>query len=163
MSALASIVATAVLLGCALMAGVFFAFSSFVMKALARAPAAQGIAVMQTVNIVVLNPSFLLAFMGTAVLSLALGVLALSNWDDPTAPFFLAGAICYLAGTFLVTMGGNVPLNDRLAAVTANDDAARAVWSHYLKRWTQWNHVRTAAATAAVLLCAVGLTQTGVT
>jgi len=37
-------------LGCGLIAGVFFAFSAFVMKALARLPPAQGIAAMQSIN-----------------------------------------------------------------------------------------------------------------
>jgi hypothetical protein len=39
-------------LGCGLNAGVFFAFSSFVMKALARLQPAQGIAAMQSINLV---------------------------------------------------------------------------------------------------------------
>ena len=37
-------------IGCAMMAGVF-AFSSFVMKALARLPAEQGVAAMQAINV----------------------------------------------------------------------------------------------------------------
>jgi uncharacterized membrane protein len=47
-------------LGCGLMAGVFFAFSAFVMKALARLPLAQGIAAMQSINVAVINPIDLL-------------------------------------------------------------------------------------------------------
>ncbi len=38
-------------LGRRLVAGIFFAFSTFVMKALARALSAQGIAAMQSINI----------------------------------------------------------------------------------------------------------------
>ena len=52
-------------LGCGLVAGVLFAFSSFVMNALARLPAAQGIAAMQSINVVVINPLFITAFLGT--------------------------------------------------------------------------------------------------
>jgi uncharacterized membrane protein len=37
--------------GCALIAGVFFAFSTFVMSALARLQPAMGIAAMQSINI----------------------------------------------------------------------------------------------------------------
>ena len=64
------------LLGSALLGGIFFAFSSFVMKALARVPSAEGIAAMQSINVVVLNPSFLGAFMGTAAISLLVAVIA---------------------------------------------------------------------------------------
>jgi uncharacterized membrane protein len=53
-------------IGSGLIAGVFFAFSSFVMKALDRIPAAQGIAAMQSINVVVLNPLFLGVFLGAA-------------------------------------------------------------------------------------------------
>jgi len=131
------------------------------MKALARVPSAEGITAMQSINVVVLNPSFLGAFIGTAVLSLAAGGLALAGWGRPSASFFLGGAIFYLVGTFLVTALGNVPLNDQLAAVSATDPGARDVWERYLGRWTMWNHVRTAAAMAAALLYSLGLMQNG--
>ena len=131
------------------------------MKALARVPSSEGIAAMQSINVVVKNPSFLGAFMGTAVLSLGVVGLALVRWSHPAAMFFLGGAVFYVVGTFLVTMFGNVPLNDRLAAVSATDPAARDVWDHYLDRWTMWNHVRTLAAMVAALLYTVGLMQNG--
>ena len=81
----------------------------------------------------------------------------MSGWGSPSASFFLGGALFYLVGTILVTMFGNVPLNDQLAAVSPTDPAARDVWEHYLGRWTMWNHVRTAAAMAAALLYSLGL------
>ena len=80
------------LLGSALVGGVFFAFSSFVMKALSRIPSANGIVAMQSINVVVINPLFRGAFMGTAVLSLGIVALDLFRWIDPSAMFFLGGA-----------------------------------------------------------------------
>lgn len=53
-----TIAIVAALLGAALIGGVFFAFSSFIMKALARLPSAEGVAAMQSINAVVLNRSF---------------------------------------------------------------------------------------------------------
>jgi uncharacterized membrane protein len=159
MTSLTTIAALLALLGSALIAGVFFAFSSFIMKALAERPAAEGMAAMQSINVVVLNRSFLGTFMGTAVISVVVAVLAFAAWDQPEAPWHLAGALSYMLGTFLVTAAGNVPLNDRLAAVTAGDADAVRVWEHYLQRWTLLNTVRTIAALAAVLLFTVGLMQ----
>lgn len=149
------------LLGSALIGGVFFAFSNFVMKALARVPCAEGVAAMQSINVAVINRSFIAAFMGTAVLSLGVIGLALVQWSDPSAVFFLSAAVFYIVGTFIVTLFGNVPLNDRLAAVSATDPDAREVWDHYLARWTMWNHFRAVAAMMAVLLYTVGLVQNG--
>jgi len=157
MNSLIPLAGSIALLGSALVGGVFFAFSSFVMKALARVPSSEGIAAMQSINIVVINPSFLGAFMGTALFSLGIVGLALFRWGHPSAIFFLGGAVFYFVGTFLVTMFGNVPLNDQLAGMSATQTAAHDLWEHYLDRWTMWNHVRTAAAMVAALLYTLGL------
>jgi len=155
------VVGTVALLGSALVGGIFFAFSSFIMKALARVPSTEGIGAMQSINVVVLNLSFLGVFIGTAVASLGAGGFALADWSRPSAPFFLGGALFYVVGTFLVTALGNVPLNDQLAAVSTTDPGASDVWKRYLSRWTAWNHVRTAAAMVAALLYTLGLMQNG--
>ncbi len=55
--------------------GIFFAFSSFVMRALAKMPDAEGIAAMQSINVVVINPSFLGAFVGSAAMLFSLGLM----------------------------------------------------------------------------------------
>ncbi len=161
MNLVTTIAIVVALLGSALIGGIFFAFSSFVMKALARVPSPEGIAAMQSINVVVLNPSFLGAFVGTAGVSLLVAGLALRGWGTPSAPWLVAGALAYLVGTFLVTALGNVPLNDRLAAVTATDSASIGVWEHYLDRWTLLNTVRTVAAMCAALLFSIGLIQHG--
>ena len=137
-------------LGSGLMAGVFFAFSTFVMRALARQPAAQGIAAMQSINVTVLNPWFMGVFFGTAATCglLALGSLLL--WPAPGAWLLLAGSASYLLGTFGVTIVCNVPWNNRLAAADAVSAAGQALWARYVSRWTAWNHVRTVAALAAL-------------
>ena len=49
------------ILGCGMIAGVFFAFSAFVMKALARLPAEQGIAAMQAINVAAVTFAFMAA------------------------------------------------------------------------------------------------------
>ena len=157
MTAWMTILVIATLLGSALIGGVFFAFSSFIMKSLARLPAAEGIAAMQSINVVVLNRSFLGVFMGTAALSLLIVVLSLLQWGGAPAAWFLAGGALYVVGTFLVTGMGNVPLNDRLAAASAQDASSAALWEHYLDRWTSLNTVRTVAAVAAALCLTLGL------
>jgi uncharacterized membrane protein len=112
---------------------------------------------MQSINVVVLNRSFLGLFVGTAVVSLAVAGLAALAWGSPSAPWYVAGALAYLVGTFVVTGIGNVPLNDRLAAVPAEEAGAVPVWEHYLERWTRLNTLRTAAAAAAALMLLLGL------
>ena len=145
------------LFGSALVAGTFFAFSSFIMKALARLPSKEGVAAMQSINVVVLNPVFLSLFMGTTVISVLVSVLAISQWEMPAAPYYLAGALFYVIGTFLVTGMGNVPLNNQLAALGATDPAAVDTWQRYLDRWTRLNTIRTFCATVAAVILLIGL------
>jgi uncharacterized membrane protein len=146
-------------LGCGTIAGVFFAFSSFVMKALARLPPEEGIAAMQSINVFAINSWFLVAFLGTAGLCIATMIAAVVQWSEPFAIFLLLGGVVYLAGCFAVTMIFNVPMNEALAALppTAPDRAAR--WASYVTGWTTWNHLRTAASLFAAALLAIGLSR----
>ena len=144
-------------LGSGLVGGVFFAFSTFVMGALGRLPAPHGIAAMQSINVVVINPLFLGAFLGTAAACAILAVAALFKWQEPGAMLLLAGALLYFVGTFLVTMFFNVPLNDALANVAPDSAIGADLWSRYLTTWTNWNHVRTVAALVGAALLTLAL------
>jgi uncharacterized membrane protein len=143
-------------LGAALMAGLFFAFSAFVMDALGRLPPAQGIAAMQSINVVVLNPLFLTIFVGTAALGAVVAIAALLGWSGG-AIALVAGALLYGVGTFGVTMALNVPLNDALATVAPDSAEGAALWARYLVTWTAWNHVRTLGSLAATAAFIVAL------
>jgi uncharacterized membrane protein len=136
-------------LGCGLSAGALFAFSSFVMKALARLQPAQGIAAMQSINVVAVTPVFMTALFGTAVACVAVAVWALADWHDSFGPWLIAGSALYLAGPIGLTIGYHVPRNDALAAVEPAAPDAEAHWRRYVAEWTRWNHVRVVAGLAA--------------
>ena len=139
-------------IGSGLVAGIFFAFSTFVMAALGRIPPEQGIAAMQSINITVLNPAFLTAFLGTGVVCVALAAGSYVWWGEASGKLLLAASLIYLVGCIGVTMVCNVPLNDALAAVRPNTPEAAAVWSNYLTLWTNWNHLRTVAPLLSAIL-----------
>jgi uncharacterized membrane protein len=146
------VVTLAAALGCGLMAGVFFAFSAFVMRALARLPPAHGIAAMQSINVAVINPWFMTAFLGTGLGCLLLAVSSLLRAEGSETVHLLAGSLLYLVGTVLVTLVFNVPRNDALAAVDPSSAEGARLWAGYVRGWSAWNHVRTAAALAAAAL-----------
>ncbi|MDZ7952289.1 DUF1772 domain-containing protein [Nostoc sp. DedQUE09] len=139
-------------LGCGLVAGVFFAFSTFVMNALARLQPKEGIIAMQSINITAINPLFMLALFGTAVACIFLAVSSVLKWHQPGAAYLLIGSLIYLIGTVLVTIAFNVPLNDALAITKPDSTEGANLWARYLTNWTFWNHVRTIAALAAALI-----------
>lgn len=144
-------------IGCGLIAGVFFAFSTFVMPALARLQPPQGIAAMQSINITAINPLFMIALFGTALASLFLAVSVLFKWQQSGAVYLLVGSLLYLVGTIGVTIACNVPLNDALAIVKPESPEGANLWARYLTDWTFWNHVRTLAALVAAVLFAIAL------
>jgi uncharacterized membrane protein len=149
-------------IGSGLVAGVFFAFSSFVMAALARIPSANGIEAMNAINITVINPSFMLAFMGTGFACLLLAVGTFFWWGELDAYLLLIASMTYLIGCIGVTMGFNVPLNNMLAGVQSSTLQANDIWLRFLNEWTFWNHVRTvASAISAIMLTLILVRRVG--
>ena len=139
-------------LGCGLLAGLYFAFSTFIMTALGQIGQVPGIAALNAINAVIQRSLFMPFFLGTTLIGLALAVLALGRWGEPGAWMMLAAGVIYVLGMFVCTMVFNVPLNNALAAVDPASAEAAAVWARYLADWTFWNHVRTLACLAACAL-----------
>jgi uncharacterized membrane protein len=144
-------------LGSGAIGGVFFAFSNFVMPALARLAPGEGIRAMQAINVTVLNRLFLGAFMGTGVLSLVAVVGALFTWNGAGSLCVVLAGVIYVLGSILVTMRGNVPLNNALMRVTQADALGEATWRSYVLDWTKWNTVRTVACFVAMVLFIIAL------
>lgn len=161
MNTLIIITAIATALGSAVTGGLYFAFSIAVMGALGRQPAPQGMAAMQSINIVILNPAFLSAFLGTAMGGLVLIILAALRWQSPASIWLIAGAVLYIGGSFLLTVFVNVPMNNALMTADPASAAGQEIWANYLVDWTFWNHIRTVASLASLLAIIVGLTQFG--
>jgi uncharacterized membrane protein len=130
------------LLGAALVAGVFYAFSGFVMPALARMPAAPGMAAMQSINITAVRAPLMVAMFGTALVSVALAVFAVRGWGQSFAIPLLAGSVLYLAGSIVMTIAFHVPMNDALAVLDPTAAASVQPWTDYLSRWSAGNQVR---------------------
>jgi len=139
-------------LGCGVVAGVFFAFSTFVMRALGRLAPAHGIAAMQSINIVVINPIFLAVILGAAIGCATLCAWSLTSWRGAASAMEICAGISYLVGTIGVTRAFNIPLNDRLAKVDPESADGAKLWADYLRSWTAWNHLRTLAALLAAAL-----------
>jgi uncharacterized membrane protein len=139
-------------LGSGMIGGLLFAFSNFVMRALAQQPPESGIRSMQAINITITNPLFFLVFLGTALVSVVLAISALTRISSPGTLLLLIGCVIYIVGTFGVTMAFNVPLNDRLAVLEPSTTQAAEFWREYLSSWMLWNHVRTIATILTSLL-----------
>ena len=144
-------------LGCAVLGGVFVAFSTLVMKALGRVPARQGIVAMQAINRAALTPAFMVLFLGTTLLCALLTGWSFLLWGSGSALLLLTGGVSCLVGAFGVTAGYHVPRNNALDTLDPSGTEAVARWTSYQRGWTRWNHVRGCASLAAAVLFTVAL------
>ncbi|MHA7132668.1 anthrone oxygenase family protein [Oerskovia turbata] len=169
--------------GCGLVGGVLFAFSTFVMAGLRSVVSEVGAASMASINRHATRAPFgSLLVVVTGVVTV-LGVVAGARLEEAGMSFVLAGAAVYLVGGIGVTAAVNVPLNDRLEAADAAVRAAASgdpspsgggvggskalatsptaqrdqFWTLFLGRWVAWNHVRTVACAVAAVLLTLGL------
>src|SRR4030088_2515842 len=103
-------------IGCGLLGGLCFAFSTFIMAALSRIAQASGIMAMNAINVVIVQSLFMPLFIGTTLSSLVLAIAALLRWGQPGASAMLVGGVLYVVGMFVCTAVIHVPMNDALAA-----------------------------------------------
>ena len=147
------------IVACGLLAGLYFAFSAFVMTAFARIDVPAGVAAMNSINRVIQRSLFMPLFAGSSLSSLALAVIGALYWGEAGACAALAGGLIYFLGMFVVTMIFNVPRNNLLDASDPATADGQELWARFLREWTAWNHVRTLASTAALILFVVALAE----
>lgn len=139
----------------AVTAGVYLNFTARVMPSLGRLSDPAGIARMQAFNRTAVQPPFMLCFFGAALAGGYL-IVRVARGDRSAADLLLAaGGAAYLAG-FLLTIGYNVPLNDRLARLDPHAASSVAVWRGYLRDWTAANSVRAGLSMLACVLLISG-------
>lgn len=145
----------AAVVGTGLVAGLFYAYAISVMPALRQTEDRVVLDVMQRINVVILNPWFLVAFLGSvgftgiaAVLHLGSGQRAVLLW--------IGIGLALNTFAFITTIALNVPLNNMLEAagdVNSMTDPA-ALRAEYESPWVRWNVLRSVLHTAAfAVLC----------
>lgn len=148
-------------LGTGLLAGNFFAFSAYLMRALTGLSAERGIVAMQAITTAIKSLPFLILFFGTAALCAVLAGLAILAWGQPGSGYRLAGTVFFLMGTFPVTMMINVPLNNQLALAAPDAKEGRDLWKRFQASWGMWNHVRTVTTVLACAALILALAASG--
>ncbi|MFJ5830055.1 DUF1772 domain-containing protein [Streptomyces sp. NPDC093089] len=140
----------ALAVGCTgLYAGFLLIFLTGIMPALARLTDAEFVPAMRRINEWVPKPLFLAVFLGVIAFPLAAFLVPVDGRTDTQKWLVLAGLVCATLN-HLVTVAGNVPLNEALAASegTADDDPAR-VRAAFEKRWNGFHRVRTVLITVS--------------
>ena len=144
-------------LGCGLMGGVFFAFSTFVMQGLARLPAIESVHAMQSINEMAGRTLFGALFILTPLACVVSLVVGWPHRRDPVGQYILAGGLTYLFFGLLLTLVFNIPLNNQLAEVSTQGADYAAEWHRFFTPWMAWNHLRTAGSIAATVFFLLAL------
>lgn len=136
----------------AIIAGVFLTFSDFAMRAFTVSSDPSGAEVMQVLNRVIYRSIFMVILLCMIPVSAGLGVLAMIRLEGAAASSVLLGTGLYWVGMFMVTVLGNVPMNNRLDALSLNGGEAVTYWQTYRVNWTRLNHIRS-LATITTAMC----------
>lgn len=120
-----------------LQAGTYYTWASGVMPGLARVDDRTFVSTMTNVNVAIVNPVFMLTFLGTPALAAA----AVATTSSPARAWAIAG-LALAIGTVVVTAAGNIPLNNALDAGGSRADFESA--------WVRWNVVRAATSAGAL-------------
>ncbi|MFI6286447.1 DUF1772 domain-containing protein [Streptomyces sp. NPDC051018] len=155
---MATVLLALAIISTGLYAGFMLTFRTGVMPALARLSDEQFLAAMRRINEVVPRPLFLLTFFGIIVFPAVCLVVPVDDRGDTQLWLLVAGLVCSVIN-HIITVAGNVPLNNALAAAekdgASGDGSGRAdseVRAAFEPRWNRLHLVRTLFTIAAFVL-----------
>ncbi len=147
-------------LATALMAGLFYNWTTAITTGLHKLPDREYISAMQSFNRTIQNPLFFLSFFGAALLLPLSCFLYYKTSVSMQFYLLLAAAILYLAGVMAVTIAGNIPLNnmlDKFDLANASVEKIAAMRRAFENKWNNLNTIRTAASFISLLLVLLSL------
>lgn len=139
----------------AVVGGVFSAFSEFIMSALLKSEAPTGIEAMQRINRDVIRTQFVAGILLIPALSLPFALYGLAAFEGIARMALIGASLVCVSSVLLMTMLGNVPLNNRLDSLDHTSPEARAYWPEYGRKWTRLNHVRAVGSVVTAILYTV--------
>lgn len=136
----------------AVIGGVFSAFSEFIMSALMRTSSEGGIEAMQQINHTVIKTQFVVGILAIAGASIAFAFYGNFALEGNAKSALILAPIVYIPSVFLMTIFGNVPMNNKLESLPHTSSEAEAYWPIYGRYWTRLNHVRTLGSVATSVI-----------
>ncbi len=141
-----------------LMSGLWYGWTVSVIPGTRRVTDLQYVDTMQHINRAIINPGFIIPFMGIPLLIGAAAYTQFRAGDSRRGWILIGAAGTYVVGVLGVTIGGNVPLNDALDTfelATSTDSSIASRRSSYETPWNRWHYLRTVGNLAAFALTTV--------
>ncbi len=142
-----------------LTAGLCFTWSNAVTPGLGRLDDLGFLKAFQAMNRAIINPSFLIVFMGPSLL-LFINAFVFKNSSQFTFTSYLVAAILFFTGVGLVTIFKNVPLNeilDKTVLETASNVELTELRKTFEQPWNRWHMIRTVCSFTAFALLVIGM------
>ncbi len=142
-----------------LSAGLCFTWSNAVTTGLANLDDLNYLRAFQQMNRTILNPTFFLVFFGPVIFG-AIGTYVVRNGNPMTFWLVLTAVLLYFFGVALVTIFGNVPLNemvDKTDLAEIGIEGAASLRKRFEKPWNSFHRVRTYISALSFLLLLVSL------
>lgn len=113
----------------------------------------------QQMNRTIINPAFIVVFFGPFLINL-LNLYLFKSTSNTLVWLLAVATIIYFIGVVLITILGNVPLNEMLDKTdlsTANMDQLKSLREHFEVKWNRLHLIRTLASTISFLLLILSL------
>lgn len=138
-----------------LMSGLLYGWTVSVIPGTRRVPAVAYVDAMQNINKAIINPAFLVPFMGIPVVLGGAAIVQFRSGDARKGWLLAGAAATYVVGVLGVTIGRNVPLNDALEAFDLGGSTSEQITERrhsYESPWNRWHYVRTIASVGSFAL-----------
>ncbi len=137
-----------------LSAGLCFTWANAVTPGIGRLTDHEYLTSFQAMNRAILNPTFFMVFLGPVVVQIATMILYRNAGKEVFLLMLIAG-ILYFGGVVLVTIFGNVPLNeilDKTDLLSATPEELSSLRDQFETRWNRLHLVRTLTAILSFVL-----------
>lgn len=139
----------------ALMAGLFYNWTTAIIPGLQKLPDKEYLSAMQSFNRSIQNPLFFASFFGAAIF---LPFASYQFYKIPVSTGFyllLAAALLYWGGVMAVTIAGNIPLNnmlDKHSLANTSPEELSTLRRVFENKWNNLNTIRTVSSFISLLL-----------
>lgn len=128
-----------------LMAGIFFTWSNAVKPGIGKLGDIEYLRALQSMNRVILNNAFRIIFLGSIIAVALVPVFYFNLYPKNIFWLFVFTLVIYWTGVFVVTVSGNIPLNDildktNLESITLEE--IKTLRKSIELKWNNYNLIR---------------------
>ena len=138
-----------------LMAGIFFTWSNAVKPGIGKLSDLEYLRTFQSMNRVILNNTFKIIFSGAIITTGLLPIFYFNLYPNNIFWMFISAFIIYWIGAFIVTIIGNIPLNELLERTSLESislEELKTLRTSIEVKWNNFNLIRSISSLISFVL-----------